>query len=407
VDAYEVSFLRKLEGGNRMKVPVIAIITPGSFVVPSATSSSVELVVEQVARRLAPEVHPVVFGKKSRGIPSSEVVDGVCYVRVPSISPIGYIAQVSRRLKTYRPTLLQVENRPRFVRYLRKRHPQAVICLVLHSITFISSPHISRAELQSCLRAADQIVVNSRFLKEQLVRKAPHLRKKIRVNYLGVDTGQFTSRWSIEGTIKRQEMITRLGLGGQKIILYVGRLLPMKGVHHLLEVLPEIVQLVPNAIVLIVGSAFYSSGRSTPYVRRLTRLAAQLQEHVRFIPYVPHTEIADWFRLADVLVVPSGRNEAFGLVNVEAMASGVPVVATHVGGMKEIIEHERTGLTINPLRLRKDLAPAIAALLIHPEFAKMMGEASVLKVHEQFTWDRTAERWLDMYTKSVNGKKYF
>jgi spore coat protein SA len=358
-------------------------------------------VVEQVARRLLPVVRPVVFGKKSRSVPSSETVDGVRYIRVSSPSPSSYIAQVSRRLKALRPALLQVENRPRFVRYLRKRHPHALICLVLHSITFISSPYISLKELQSCLRAADRIVVNSYFLRDLLTRKAPGARKKIIVNHLGVDMERFTSRWSAEGAAKRQEMVDQLGLSDKKIVLYVGRLLPMKGIHHLLKAMPDVVKQVPEAIVLVVGSAYYSSDRVTPYVKRLKRLGARLGEHVRFIPYVPHTEIADWFQLADVLVVPSGNNEAFGLVNVEAMASGVPVVATHVGGMKEIIEHGKNGWSIEPKRLRKDLAPSIVALLTQQDLAQAMGQNGMIKVQEQFTWDRTAERWLDYYIKSI------
>ncbi|MEK3913774.1 glycosyltransferase family 4 protein [Paenibacillus sp. FSL H7-0331] len=387
-----------------MKVPVIAIITPGSFVVPCATSSSVELVVEQVARRVTTEVCPVIFGKESPDMPHTEMLDGVQYIRVPARSPVGYISEVSQRLKGLRPALMQVENRPRFVRYLRKRYPQAVICLVLHSTTYISSPHISRVELQSCLKAADYIVVNSRFMKEQLIQKAPSTRRKIRVNYLGVDTEQFTSRWSTHGAARRQETLDQLGLGDKKVILYVGRLLRMKGVHHLLEAMPDVVKRVPNTVVFVVGSAFYSSRRTTSYARGLKRMAAKLKASIRFIPYVPHTGIADWFRLADVLVVPSGKNEAFGLVNVEAMASGVPVVATHVGGMKEIIDHERTGLSISPVRLKYDLAPSIVRLLTHPEWSQALGEASVRKVHEQFTWERTAERWLKFYREQLNVK---
>ncbi|SFK72496.1 Glycosyltransferase involved in cell wall bisynthesis [Paenibacillus sp. 1_12] len=387
-----------------MKVPVVAIITPGSFVVPCATSSSVELVVEQVARRMTTEVCPIIFGKQSPNMPSSEVLDGVQYIRVPARSPRGYISQVSQRLKALRPALLQVENRPRFVRYLRKRYPRAIICLVLHSITYISTPHISRTELQSCLRAADCIVVNSYFMKEQLLRRAPDIRRKIKVNYLGVDTEQFISRWTAEGAERRLEALEQLGLGGKKIILYVGRLLRMKGVHHLLEAMPEVVKRVPNAVVFVVGSAFYSSPRTTHYVRGLKRIATRLKAPIRFIPYVPHTSIVDWYRLADVLVVPSGKNEAFGLVNVEAMASGVPVVATHVGGMKEIIEHERTGLSINPAQLKKELAPSIIRLLTNPEWSQALGEASVLKVQQQFTWERTAARWLNFYREQLNVK---
>jgi spore coat protein SA len=391
---------------GRLKTPVVAIITPGSFVIPSGRSSSVELVVEEVARRLIPEVRPVVFGIMGEGKPRSEWIEGVRYTRVRAASAITYISQVSKKIRLYKPAIIQVENRPRFVGYLRKRYPKAVIWLVLHSVTFITGPHIGLDELRSCLDAADKIVVNSHFMKAQILRKAPRVKGKVIVNYLGVDTERFTSRWTLEGAVRRQQCLEQLDLADKKIIMYVGRLIEMKGVHHLLAAMPEIAAQIPNAMLLVVGGAYYGSQRTTSYVKQLHRLSGRLTEQqVRFIPYVPHTEIADWFRLADVLVVPSNANEAFGLVNVEAMASGVPVVATRVGGMKEIIEHGRTGFLIDPHRLEQRLATYIIRLLTEPGLAPYLGNASHGKVQEQFTWERTAERWVKWYKDLQKTKK--
>lgn len=379
-----------------MHRPDVAIVTPGSFVVPSGKSSSVELVVEQVASRINSHVRLVVLGSLGR-LPASEECQGVRYIRVAAPSPQQYIRNVSRKLASLRPQVIQVENRPRFVRYLRQRYPQTRIWLSLHSVTFVSKPRIGSKELRQCLAAADRIVVNSWFLKEQIELKDPGAAHKIVVNHLGVDTGRFVSRWSPEGAAKREMMLHHHGWQDRKIILYVGRLIPMKGVHHLLEAMPRIIGELPNALLLVVGSAYYGSNRLTPYVQRLHRMGAKLKQHVHFNPFVSHEEIDEWFRLADVLVVPSTNKEAFGLVNVEAMASGVPVIATRAGGMIEIVEDGVTGRMLQLSSLGTELAPAVTSLLHNEEDVRRMGEQSMDRVMNHFTWEQTAARLLDLY----------
>ncbi|WP_281889222.1 glycosyltransferase family 4 protein [Paenibacillus sp. YYML68] len=373
-----------------------AVVTPGSFVIPSKKSSSVEIVVEQVSRRLGNRLKLVVVGRKSRLRPAKERCNGVHYRRVPAPSPRVYIQSVSRLLKPMRPRLIQVENRPRFARLLRRKHPKSRIWLSLHSITFVSRPHMGRKELRRCLAAVDRIIVNSQFLGNEIARRVPEARGKIKVNYLGVDPDRFVSRWTEEGAVKREQFLEKQGLTGKKIIVYVGRLIPIKGVHHLLEAMPEIVARVPNAMLLVVGSAYYGSSRVTPYVRRLQQMAAGFKANVRFIPYVPHDEVDDWFRLGDVLVVPSSRNEAFGLVNVEAMAAGVPVVASRAGGMPEIIAEGVTGFTVEPELIVPGIVERVSRLLLDEPLARQLGECSVQRVREHFTWSCTADRWVSM-----------
>ncbi|SCW72688.1 Glycosyltransferase involved in cell wall bisynthesis [Paenibacillus tianmuensis] len=380
-----------------MKERDVVFVTPGSFVIPSGNSSSVELVVEQVVRRLQKHVRLAVIGRRGRTLRRTEIREGVLYKRVPAASPRRYVEGVSRKLRKLRPKVIQVENRPRFARFLKRRHPDAEVWLSLHSVMFVSKPHIRRPELRRCLAAADRIVVNSHYLKDEMVRRDPRVKAKIFVNHLGVDPDRFISRWSPEGAAKREALLCRLGLQDRKIILYVGRLIPIKGVHRLLAAMPEIVGRVPDAMLLVVGGAYYGSKRLTPYVRRLRRASVPLSKHVRFVPYVPHGEVDDWFRLADVLVVPSARREAFGLVNVEAMAAGVPVVATRAGGMPEIVEEGVTGITVEPDALESGLAPAVISLLQNEDEARCMGEQSVERVQQLFTWERMAERWLTLY----------
>nr|WP_275983950.1 glycosyltransferase family 4 protein [Paenibacillus hamazuiensis] len=337
-----------------------------------------------------------VFGKKTKRLPSREIRDGVVYIRPQVRKKGGYIYRVNRELKLLQPDVIQVENRPRFVLFLRKRHPRTPIWLSLHSLNFVSRPYISRVQLKRCCEAADLIIVNSEYLRERITRLVPGIRSKVRINHLGVDLERFKSRWEDEGRRLRQQMMTGQGLEGRKIILYVGRWIEQKGIHRLLEAMPDIVREVPEAMLIIIGGASYGSNRITPYVRELYRLARKVPKHVRFVDFVPHDRIEDWYRIADVQVVPSLSKEAFGLVNVEAMATGVPVIGTNVGGVGEVIVHGVTGFLLEPDHLGEHLPKAAVTLLKHDELRRCMAEQCLRHVREHFTWEHTAARWLDM-----------
>lgn len=373
-----------------------AIVTPGSFPIPSANSSSVERVIEQMIPFMRDRLNLVVFGKASPGYAASEVVEGTVFERYPSRPTIAYLNYISRRLHDIAPDVIEVENRPRYVRFLRNRHPNSRIWLSLQSTTFISKPHIGYRELQMCLRAADRIIVNSEFLRGHVAAMFPGAASKLHVNHLGVNTEQFVSRWTPEGEALRHAFAESLGprMTGRKVILYVGRLLRIKGVHHLLRVMPRIIAQHPDAMLVIVGSALYGTHRKTRYVRLLHRLAASMPRHVKFVPFVPYDSIHHWFRYADVAVVPSFAREAFGLVNVEAMASGVPVIASRAGGMPEIVVDGVTGYLVEGNRLRRQLTNRLLTLLADPALRQRMGMESIGRVQSHFTWRHTAERWL-------------
>lgn len=377
--------------------PKVAIVTPGTFAIPSRYSSSVERVVENVIREIDQDVEFYVFGKKQKGFVSNEIVGNIRYVRFQSMNKSAYIQHVCRGLSNIKPDIIQVENRPRYVRFIKKLLPNYPVWLSLHSITFISAPHIRSQELKACFAAADQIIVNSRFLKEYIVERFSNTFHKITVNYLGVNTAQFPSRWMKEGEQFRSERLRKLGYENKKIILYVGRLIGIKGVHHALEAMRSVIKQEPDAILIIVGSAQYGSHAASQYVRKLYRMGGTMPRNIKFIPYVSYDKIQDWFRIADIVVVPSSSNEAFGLVNVEAMSTGIPVIATKAGGIKEIVVEGETGYLVSPNRIAEELSERMLKLLSDDELRRKMGMNSRTHVESEFTWKHTANRQLSLY----------
>ncbi|WP_438448210.1 glycosyltransferase family 4 protein [Gorillibacterium sp. sgz5001074] len=375
-----------------------AFVTPGSFPVPSPHSSSVEHVVAELSGRLAGQADCTVLGIQAKGYPAYEWREGVRYIR-PS-GRKGYLGAVIRELKNGGYQIIQVENRPRLAQSLKKAFLGKPVWLSLHSLTFVHPRRISSRELEAVFRRVDRIVANSHFLQEELAKRVPSCRSKIVVNHLGVRTDQFQPRWTEEGERLRTAKLQEIGLAGKKVVLYVGRLVELKGVHHLLRAFAQVVEREPEAVLVVVGSAFYGSKRLTPYVRRLHLLGNKLPANVLFVPYVPHDRIQDWFRLADVAVVPSPRKEAFGLVNIEAMATGVPVVAAEAGGLKEIVVHGTTGFLAPVSRLEETIAGHLLALLGDEPLRRALGQAGAARVQEHFTWEAAAGRWLELVRSS-------
>lgn len=373
------------EGCDPMRA---AFITPGAYPVPAPRGGSVERVVENFVPLLADRLEVCIYGRTAKGLPRRGMLHGARCERLRAPGKRTYLSGVLAGLRAYRPQLIEVENRPRLVPLLKRRFPGARVWLHLHSNTFISSKAISPKELRTCLGAADRILVNSNFLKADVERRSPRLASKLGVVYPGVDPVWF-------GAPELRENL-RIAHGWQhrRIVLFAGRLIPLKGVHHLLAALPALVRRHPNVLLVIVGSPFYGSSRTSAYSRKLLRMARPWRRYVHFEPYVSHERMPAWFGMADVAVVPSVRREAFGLVNVEAMASGLPVVACRVGGITEIVEDGVTGFLVDPRRLTSDLPDRISLLLENEALCSRMGAMGRQRVLERFTWRHTADRWL-------------
>ncbi|SEN76088.1 glycosyltransferase family 4 protein [Paenibacillus sp. OV219] len=383
-----------------MARPRIAFVTPGTFPLPSQNSSSVERVVEKLVPLLAPRIEPCIYGRSSRALGRRGKLSGSAVERFPAANKRLYLKRVGRALLRFQPDLTQVENRPRYVLKLRRLAPSGKIWLNLHSSTFIRKGVISEAELERSFRAADRVIVNSEYLREDAAARVPACAHKLRVVYPGVDTERFVSQYTQEGARRRMQLRSERGWAGRSVVLFMGRLLSIKGVHHLLQLMPRLIEEHPSVLLVIVGGAFYGSRRTTAYVNELHRLGRKMKGYVQFVPYVPYGEVPGWFLGADVAVVPSGKREAFGLVNVEAMACGLPVVATRAGGMKEIIEDGVTGYLVDPDQVVPEMRARLLELLQSERLRHEMGLRSRERVEQHFTWQHSAARWLQLFDEA-------
>lgn len=370
----------------------IAIITPGVYPIPGKKSTSVELVVHKTSNLLQKDVDVIIFGKKTKNQSFIERQGHITYYRYEFNSKT-YIQNVVEQLQQDKPDIIQIENRPKYVKLIRQAIPTAKIILTLHSVTFISPPYMRKRLLKNYLTQTNVIVVNSQFLKNYVIERTNLDSTKIVVNHLGVNTDQFKPKWQLDSTSSLEELRKKLGVFDHKILLYAGRLVQIKGVHHILEAMPEIIKADPSIRLIIAGSSF---GHKS-YLDHLQKLAESVKDHVVFTSFISNDEIHELFQLSDLLLVPSAQNEAFGLVNLEAMSTGTPVIATKSGGIPEIIEHGKTGYLLDPSNIRDDLTKHILDLLSNPLKLQRMGQECVLRVKKHFTWQHTVDRQLKLY----------
>ena len=104
-----------------------------------------------------------------------------------------------------------------------------------------------------------------------------------------------------------------------------------------------------------------------------------------------------WYQAADVVVTPSAEQEAFGLVNAEALACATPVVSTRTGGIVEVIQHGVNGWLIEPKQLRKQLGTVLNKLLCEGPLREQYGRDGAAWIRQRYTWERTAEKYAELY----------
>lgn len=188
-----------------------------------------------------------------------------------------------------------------------------------------------------------------------------------------------------------------VGYAGEnsRVVLYVGRLVPEKGVQVLLRAFARLVRVHPNATLVIAGTG--------PYAGELKALAASLgiAERVTFAGFVSEDTRNKLLAQSAVAVFPS-LYEPFGIVALEAMSAGVPVVASRVGGLAEIVEHGITGLLFTPGD-DSELFACLELLFSHPQLGRELRLRAREKVSRNYTWDAVAKKTLNTYQEILEG----
>ncbi|MCF6157341.1 MAG: glycosyltransferase family 1 protein [wastewater metagenome] len=406
---------------------------------PPVKTGSVSVWIYEVARRVA-KAHEVVVYACNNKVQKKEEYDEherIHYRRV-SISPdklflkylkrfpmlnknhtkplfasqlyyLGFIAKIANDLRKQKCDIVHIQNFSQFVPIIKALNPGIKIVLHMHCDWLVQ---LDRFMIENRLRQVDLIMGCSEYVTRKIRTCFPQFAGRCQTIYNGVDIDHFIP--GDESALKEKN--------GTKRLLFVGRITPEKGIHVLLEAFQIIVKHYPQTSIEIIGpddktprefivdlhdntsvtnlKLFYTEN----YLSQLrTMLPPKLTDHVTFSGHIQQEYLQSKYSSASILVNPS-LSESFGMSLIEAMATKIPVVATRVGGMTEVVEEDKTGILVEPGNVSA-LAEAILRLLSDEDERRSMGDAGRKRAVDMFSWDRISEKLL-YYYENTYGNSY-
>lgn len=392
----------------------------GGVIQPGKHADSLTILVYEIARRLAASCEVIVYDRRSPGQPEVEVREGIQYRRLspqfnddpllPYLQRLSrfrnprrplftsnwfhrsYIDRIARDLRQQHCDFVVVETLLQYASKIRELNPTTRIALHMHCEWL---NQLDRRMVSRHLEAVDLVLGVSDYITNRARTALPEHAARCRTLLNGCDVHRFQS--------------ATMSNSGRKRLLFMARVSPEKGVHVLIEAFRQIAERHPEAELDIVGPewvqdrSFFVDITDDQKVRELSRyfgrsyLAAlkeavppSLAGRVRFPGVVPHEQTAKYYADAYALVCPSVWDEPCPLPAIEALASGLPVIASSTGGLPELVEHGKTGLLVPPDDPQA-LATAISRLLDDPDLRQRMAQASRERAVAKFSWERVAD----------------
>lgn len=233
------------------------------------------------------------------------------------------------------------------------------------------------------MKESDSLIVNSNYMRDELISVFDINADKIKVISNGVDLYKF------DNIYRDLEFRKNYAAPNEKIVFYVGRLVNEKGVHVLLNSIPKILNNFNDVKFVIAGKG--------PCLNSLIELSHKLNifEKVYFTGFVSEEVLLNLYRCSDIAVFPS-IYEPFGIVALEGMVAGIPVVVSDAGGLNEIVNHKEDGMKFYSGN-SNSLADCILELLKDDSLSKRICNAAMEKIHKLYNWNNISKKISDEY----------
>lgn len=232
--------------------------------------------------------------------------------------------------------------------------------------------HIHYIPKEEVVKGYGHMIGVSEFVTKEYL-KACKMPVKAHVLRNAIDVDRFSRNVSEE---QKSDIRKKLGLSEKDfVILYVGRIMEIKGIWELMQAVIEFND--ERIKLLIMGSANFGKKAFSPYERKVKKLAEQNKDRIRFTGYVDNGEVYQYASVADIQCVPTLVEEAAGLVLLEAMAEGLPLIVTKSGGVMEYVD-DSTALVIEKDPIVDNLKRAIGYMKEHPEVRRQMSRKGKL-----------------------------
>ena len=250
------------------------------------------------------------------------------------------------------------------------------IVLTIHD----PKPHLGVKKIHSrltylvAIHYADRIIIHGRRLKEIIIKEYHVPEDKLHI----IPHGDFSFFKTLINDQFDEE---------ENWILFFGRMEKYKGIEYLIKAEPLITERIPNATVIIAGTG--------PYLDKFKTILRNNNSFKLYDYFIPNEKVGELFQKSSVVVLPYIEGSQTGIIPI-AYAFKKPVVATDVGSIPEIIENGKTGYVVPPRNIEK-LSEAIVKILIDKQKRKIMGENGYKKMQEELSWDKIAEKTIDVY----------
>jgi glycosyltransferase involved in cell wall biosynthesis len=284
------------------------------------------------------------------------------FAKLPDLMSWWYLRNVKNILATLSADIVIINARPQYIRYLRPWVNVGKLWFFMRG---------EMGESSRYLGLVDGIVVNSKGMQEYVSQFIKPGNPSIWQMPNSLDE-TFSSKIFPKDRFNRSK----------QIILFTGRLVPVKGVLELLNAFERVIYRRPETCLTICGTAHNIQEKDIPtdYEKKLKGRAQTLPNgSVVFTGFIPNSDLHKYYANADLAVFPSLGKESFGMVALEAMRCKTPVVASHCPGFEEQIVEGQTGYLVDHPENPEELANAILKILQDPQLARDMGEAGYLR----------------------------
>ena len=245
--------------------------------------------------------------------------------------------------------------------------------LILHlNNNLLNSESRFHDEIFNGLKA---VLTCSDFIKNSVLTIQPG-SSKVKTLYNAIDVGAFIPKQTDYQTTKRTEARKRMGFDDDDfVVAFSGRVNRDKGISELIDAMLMLKDKMKFKLMILGGTFYGNAGNEDTFVRSLKGKAEKIKDRIVFTGFVPYENMPDYLHLADMAALPSMWDEPFGLTIVEALAAGLPLVATRSGGIPEICKG--VAIIVERENIVNNLATAILDLHEHPNKRRQMATASL------------------------------
>lgn len=368
--------------------------------VPPLKGAAVETWMYEVSKRLITfEPHIVSIG--SSFYPAREFRDGIYFYRInfspvykrlfqkmTKIDPLNYPKRVLRIINEVKPDIVHIHNTFKWAfPVIEELNNKTKVILHFHN-----EISVDREILIDAFVGCSEYIVD-------LHKKNKNIKAKYyRYIYNGVDLEKFKPYWEVLDI--RQSLRNRFKIKNDEfVVLFVGRVSPEKGVEYVVEIANQLKDS-KNIKFFIIGE-ISKRGERYEYAKNIIQKANSIKDKIVFTDVFPPSKMPLIYLIGDVVIVTSNFEEPFGMVAIEAMASGIPVIARQKGGLKEFIKDGFNGFFVREDKIVEDSINFIKCLIEDQTVKMRIGSNGRETVEKFFSWDLISENTENFYKKLI------